>query len=167
MDQFASTVVAVAALVVSVITAVYVERQARQRELNQWRRTELLQAVGELMELSSRRQAELAREYDLRMNIGSIASSEKSGLALSATAMIVCVEKIKLIDDASGAAAQKLVDTHQAGINREILDPTPDIVESIGFLMVSPKDLDARHQELASAFRAAVELSHRRAFRRR
>lgn len=171
----ASTALSAAALIVAIATAVwsgwYSHRTANEREVNAWRRNELLTCTSELLQLSSHRQAVLIYAFDARVTFRSAPGGdpfdvEESGgphPRHSVDRMIVLAERISLIDDAVAVAARSLATAHrdaliEADAEYEL---TPDPVSHIDGMMVPRDDLMKLHRELAFEFRRASGITQK------
>ena len=141
----------------------YSHRTANTREVNAWKRSELLTCTSELLQLSSHRQAVLIYAFDARVTFRSATGGDPFDVAESGgphprhsvDRMIVLAERIGLIDDGVAAAARNIATAHRdALIDADVeYEMTPDPVGHIDGMIVSPDELIKLHRELAREFR--------------
>ena len=162
MTAATSLLLSIAALVVSISTTVYNQRVTGRREIDKWRRDELLRTTAELAQLASDRQALLSAAFDGEVETGprvDIHNSTTRGgpdPIRSVDTMFVLVERIRLIDTAVADAAEKLAQAHRAALrDGDQVHPT-DIAGYVDAISVHVEEHARLHRQLINAFRVAT-----------
>lgn len=151
-------IVAAASPIVVALGFWYTQYKTDRREIGKWRSEQLLSAVSELLQLSTRRQSELSDAYDSFVyQHGVPLRGGKS--SDSVWKMELLVEQIRLLDQRSADAAEAIYEAHKAAQRRAATEFQGQMVppdDQYGAMMAD--DLADLHTALVDAFQAVTRV---------
>ncbi|MFJ2834629.1 hypothetical protein ACIO52_04635 [Nocardia sp. NPDC087230] len=149
-----ATVLSAIAILVAAANFFYTQWKTDRREIEQWRREELLKLTSSLVELSYARHVDLGNEYERRTMWGAGSGARTSSFEQTRRMQLIVVQ-IGILNDSVAEAAGKLVELH---ITKERdRQYTENPVDDIGQLMVDESALLGGHAALVKSFRELTE----------
>lgn len=158
MDDGNQWAIVIAAFAVAGTIANFLFTQWRtdRREVNKWRRDELMKLTSAVLQLSRSRQTSLLHNYEV-----AIYHSPKSFMATNSDEnvyqMEILVEQIRLLDSRLSDRAEAIYELHRQAAQRLADEPDDgNHVWQIEQLMVDGEQMNKLHRALMASFNRAL-----------
>jgi hypothetical protein len=140
----------------TVANFLFTQWRTDRREINKWRRDELLKLTSAMLQLSRTRQTALVHNYEVMLyqSPRSYVSADSEDKLFQ---MEVVVEQIRLLDSRLSKAAVAVYELHRDA-ERQLID-VPDDGDQVGqieALLVDQDRLDELHADLVAHFSSAM-----------
>ncbi|TQC38926.1 hypothetical protein EEB14_59390 [Rhodococcus sp. WS4] len=147
VTEISALVLSALAIVVSGFSFFYTQGRMDRREIEKWRRDELLRLTNSILEISRRRQSVLYDDLTkIELNGTFLVSREELDFRGSTHQMRVCADQIRLLDPNLADTADTLVALFQKA--DECYSPHEDHYSEIESLLVDEKQLEAVRADL-------------------
>ncbi|MCD2106996.1 hypothetical protein O4214_17755 [Rhodococcus erythropolis] len=146
-----ATILSVVAISATVVNFLFTQWRTDRREVDKWRRDELLRLVSSMLALSSQREAELSADLSSLEAEGRASPDDSDPWALTRQMKIV-VQQILLLDESLSQQANKICLVHVESETGYYPDQNP--YNDTGQLLPDRDRLEKAHHELVATFRS-------------
>ena len=156
-----TVLISVLALIVSTFSLWFTQYKSDRREIERWRRDELLRSTNEFLRLSIERQTVILNEVT-RLEDRTYAPPSSSLHTLAAVqSMEAIAEQLLLIDAKVARAAAKVADAHAAAENASQKLDGGNPYDEVAASAVDKSKLQILHNQLRATFQTSVGVNIR------